>query len=59
MFKQLVKKALEKMTPPAKPGNATLKPMKYNATITVRRKDGSLKSKREIENGKEIFKEDY
>jgi len=59
MFKQLVKKALDKLKSDSKPGMATLKPIKYNATITVRRKDGTLKSKREIENGKEIFSKDY
>ena len=52
-------KLLGKFKPEAKPGNATLKKMKVDASIVVRRRDGTLKSRRELEDNKEVLKEDY
>ena len=55
----LITKMLNKIKPASNPGNATLRPIKYETTVIVRRKDGSLKAKREMVNGKETKKEDY
>ena len=55
----MFEKLLEKFKPSTTPGNATLKKMKVDASIVVRRHDGTLKSRRELIDNKEVLKEDY
>ena len=59
MLKELIQKVMGKTTPVSGPANAVLKKMKVDASIVVRRRDGTLKSRRELEDNKEVLKEDY